>query len=226
LSVRLALAGSSAQTAVCGPGCYRATLSAASARDTLSVDVRGGQASTRWSIELPATWPSPDASTLMARATAVWLSLRTLTFIDRLSSGPGQEVTTHWQMVAPYKIAYQASHLGRNESDAVIIGNQRWDKLAGGKWTKSVQDPRLKQPVPFWVSVSDAHLLGEGTFAGRPVWYVSFFDPGTPAWFSVDLDKATLRTLDLRMITTEHFMHDTYESFDTAVNIESPDGQR
>jgi hypothetical protein len=57
---------------------------------------------------------------------------------------------------------------------------------------------------------------------GRSVWLVSFFDPGTPAWFNVALDRQTLRTLDLRMVTTAHFMHDVYSSFNTTPAVLPP----
>jgi hypothetical protein len=80
----------------------------------------------------------------------------------------------------------------------------------------------VTQPVPLWVKVADAHVLGTTTMRGRPAWRVSFFDPGTPAWFEVVLDKATLRTLDLRMVTTAHFMHDVYRSFNSTPGVQAP----
>jgi hypothetical protein len=54
------------------------------------------------------------------------------------------------------------------------------------------------------------------------VWRVSFFDPGTPAWFDILLDKTTLRTLDLHMTTTAHFTHNVYSSFNRADPISPP----
>ena len=54
------------------------------------------------------------------------------------------------------------------------------------------------------------------------MWDVSFFDPRTPAWFEVLLDRRTLRTFDLRMNTTAHFMHDTYGPFNARLAIEPP----
>jgi copper transport protein len=155
----------------------------------------------------------------MARATQVWRGLRSLSYVDHLSSGPGEEVTSYWEIVAPDRLAYQVVR----GSEAVIIGGRRWDKPPGSTWTESPQDPPLSQPLPFWVSVRDAHLLGAASVAGRPVWLVSFFDPATPAWFEVSLDKKTLRTLSLRMTTTAHFMHDTYSSFDRTPAITPPD---
>jgi hypothetical protein len=70
--------------------------------------------------------------------------------------------------------------------------------------------------------VADAHLLGRGTVSGRPFWRVSFFDPVARAWFTLALDRRTLRTLDSRMIATAHFMHDVYGSFDAATPVSAP----
>jgi hypothetical protein len=46
--------------------------------------------------------------------------------------------------------------------------------------------------------------------------------PETPAWFTVVLDRQTLRTLDLRMITTAHFMHDVYGPFNQPFRLRPP----
>lgn len=217
LRVEIGVSGASRRASVCGPGCYRASLPLQSRGMTVSVDIRGGGATTRWRVRLPTRWPM-SAATLMARAGAVWRALRSLSYVDRLASGPGEEVTSDWQVVAPDRLAYEVEH----GSDAIIIGDKRWDRPPGGAWSESPQDPPLTQPLPFWVSVKDAHLLGAGRFAGLPVWIVSFFDPSTPAWFEVELDKSTLHTLDLRMITTAHFMHDTYSAFDGPPEVNPP----
>jgi hypothetical protein len=72
------------------------------------------------------------------------------------------------------------------------------------------------------VSVTDAHVLGPVTHDGRPAVRVSFFDPGSPAWFTLVLDRATQRTLDLRMVTNAHFMHDVFRAFDSTPPIVPP----
>jgi hypothetical protein len=104
-------------------------------------------------------------------------------------------------------------------SDAIIIGDRRWDRDSpGGKWERSSQTP-LRQPVPFWTSVNDAHLLGTTRVAGRPAWRVSFYDAQIPAFFAIAIDKKTLRTLDLGMTTAAHFMHHRYTGFNAPVTI-------
>ena len=106
-------------------------------------------------------------------------------------------------------------------SSAVVIGNRRWDKAAGQRWKQSSQSP-LRQPIPPWVGVTDAYVVGKTTSEGRPALVVTFFDPNVPAWFRVIVDRKTSRTLDLRMVATAHFMHDHLHSFNEAPAIRRP----
>ena len=85
----------------------------------------------------------------------------------------------------------------------------------------SPQTP-VSQPQPFWESAVDARVLGSVSDHGRPAWKVSFFDPKTPGWFTILVDKATMRTVDMRMTATAHFMHDSYGSFDAPISITPP----
>ena len=217
LRVSFTLDGAQTAATACGAGCYRATLASAGRPSAITIGVRGGTATARWRVALPTQWPAPDASALMARAGRTWRALRSLTYDEHLASGPTQEVTSTWRIAAPDRLAY--SILGG--SKAVIIGDRRWDKAPGGHWIESPQLP-LTQPLPFWASVTDAHVLGSGTLGGRPVWIVSFFDPRTPGWFEIELEKQTMRTLAMRMTATAHFMHDVYRSFDRPAGIRPP----
>jgi hypothetical protein len=217
LAVAFTVQGTRKSATPCGPGCYRATLDTTGAPPSVALELRG-RPSAHWQVALPATWPPPDASALLARAGRVWRSLRSLSFRESLGSGVGHVVRSTWQLQAPDRLAYQVS----GGWAAVVVGSRRWDRSpGGGRWVPSPQTP-LTQPIPFWVSFRDAHVLGTATVQGRPVWQVSFFDPGTPAWFSVVLDRKTLRTLELRMITTAHFMHDVYGSFNATPAIQPP----
>jgi hypothetical protein len=218
LAVSLGVGGPERRATACGPGCYHATFPGTKRPAVAIVDVHGGGATTHWRIVLPKPFPPRDAEGLVTSAAAVWRQLRSLTFTDRLASQPGNQVVSHWRIVAPNRVAYVIPH----GSASVIIGGKRWDRAADGPWIPSVQDPQLVQPVPFWVEARDAHILGEETFHGHAVWRVSFFDPGTPGWFDILIDQKTLHTLDLHMIATAHFMHDTYTNFDARVVIVPP----
>ena len=116
------------------------------------------------------------------------------------------------------RLAYEVRHGG----EGIVIGSRRWDRAPGSKtWQASAKTP-LRQPVPFWVSVTRAHVLGNLTYARRAAVRVSFFDPDSRAWFTLVLDRRTLHTLDSRMVTNAHFMHDVYGSFNTTPAIVPP----
>jgi hypothetical protein len=163
-------------------------------------------------------WPPRDATALVARADRAWRSLHSLTFRERLASGTGQAVVSTWRVQAPNRLAYDVV----DGWSGVVIAARRWDRGPGAKhWTESAQTP-LHQPVPFWVSVRDAHVLGNLTAGGRAAVRVSFYDPGSHAWFTLVLDRKNFRTLESHMVTNAHFMHDVYRSFDSTPPIVAP----
>ena len=218
LGVSFASGGKTAAATACGPGCYRATLAPAGPPRAIDVAVRGKGLDTRWHQQLPATWPAPSGAALLENADHVWRTLRSLSYVEHLASDPKHAVTSTWRVSAPDRAAYQV----QGGYGGIIIGGKRWDRPPGGRWIESGQTAPITQPVPFWVGFRNAHVVGSGTVGGHPVWLVSFFDPRTPAWFQVALDKRTSRTLKLQMMTTAHFMHDTYSAFDTAPPITPP----
>jgi hypothetical protein len=217
LRLAFTIAGRTKRAVACGPGCYRATFTPVRAPQSVDVTLPGG---TRppWHVQIPAAWPPRDARALVSRAARVWRSLHSLTFRERLASGTGQAVVSTWRIQAPDRLAYVV----QGGWSAVVIGARRWDRGPSARtWTASAQTP-LHQPVPFWVSVRDAHVLGNVTFAGRPAVRVSFFDPGSPAWFTLVLDRKTFRTLDSHMVTNAHFMHDAYSAFNATAPVVPP----
>jgi len=215
VAVRFDVRGSRSATVTataCGAGCYRATAPVARPRAvTVAVGAR------RVEFAMPTLWPSPPATKLVEQATRVYKSLRTLVIHDSLGDGHVR-LTTIYRIVAPDRLTYSI----RNGGDAVIIGDARWDRPAGSsRWIASVQTP-ITQPTPYWVEIEDAHLLGTVAFAGRPAWKVSFFDPDTPGWYTLVIDKATLHTMEMLMTAHAHFMHDTYGSFNAPLKIVPP----
>lgn len=217
-SVAFVVQGKTAAAAACGPGCYRAALPVKGRPATVDVIVRGTP-SARWRVAMPATWPPKDGTALVDRAEAVWTSLRSLSFDESLSSGTGVTVHSAWQVQAPDRLAYQV----KGGWQAVIVGPRRWDKPPGraSKWVESPQS-QLTQPIPGWVSVKDAHVIGRATVDGKPATLVTFYDPGTPGWFELTIDDATLRTMRVNMIATAHFMQDDYGAFNATAPIEPP----
>jgi hypothetical protein len=201
----------------CGAGCYRANVRLASRPQRVQVRVARPARTTRWAVTLPDAWPARDATAILARAGGVWRKLRSLRYRERLASDSRHAVVSDWQIVAPDRLAYQIE----NDGQAVIVGTRRWDRQKGGDWVQT-SALRLHQPVPFWVQVANAHVLGDAIVQGHHVWRVSFFDPRTPGWFVAAIDKRRYRTLDVRMTAAAHFMHDTYGSFNTSIKIAPP----
>jgi hypothetical protein len=196
----------------CGAGCYRTNVSGKPT--SVEVSVR----STTWRVALPAAWPPRDATVLLERAGRAWRSLHSLSFHERLASDSVHSTKSSWRVQAPDRVAYQVV----GGWAGVVVGGRRWDRSpASRRWKPSVQS-RLTQPVPGWVRVADAHVLGTTVVGGRPAWRISFFDPGTPGWFTVAIDRQNFYTLDSRMTATSHFMHDVYGSFNTTPPITPP----
>jgi copper transport protein len=204
----------------CGPGCYAATLPLPSPPRRIDVSLSGlGRRPATLSFILPIRWPAPIARALVARADRAYRSLRTLVIHERLASSARNGITTTYRIQAPNRLAYQIS----GGPQAVIIGGTRWDRLPGGKWERSEQEP-LTQPEPFWGGdpVRNARFLGTRSVGGRPAWLASFYDPKLPAWFELSIDPRTSRLLALKMTAQAHFMHHRYGGFDRPLEIVPP----
>jgi hypothetical protein len=202
----------------CGPGCYAAA-TATSVPRSVTVTIGRGAEPRRFEFVLPRAWPHADAGALVRRSGRVWRNLRTLVSHERLASDPRHAIRTVYRMVAPDRLSYEIA----GGAAAVVIGNLRWDRTSPtDSWQRSSQQPSLAQPAPFWSGVRDAHIVGSPSVRDHRAWRITFFDPRTPAWFAVVLDKKTLRTLDLRMVTTGHFMHDVYGNFNQPLQLGPP----
>jgi hypothetical protein len=201
--LRVTIAGAATET--CGRGCYRANIPVSRG---VPVEIRGLSVPFSWRASLP---PDADsAAAILRRASRAWRGLASVSWHEVLGSDSVHVVRSDWRAVAPDRVAYVI----RGEGSAVVIGGRRWDRSGPrAPWQMSVQDPPLHQPVPFWVTARDAHVLGTGTERGHQVWFVSFYDPRTPGWFQVEIEKRTFRTLHMDMYATAHFMHDTYGAF-------------
>jgi len=218
LRVAFAVAGKRKAAGSCGEGCYRADFAPRAAPRSVDVTV-AGRKGMPWRVALAPAWPPRDGKALVDRAARTWRGLESLSFDESLASGINIGVKSSWRVQAPDRVAYQV----RGGWAGVVVGARRWDRGPGAKtWQESAQT-RLTQPVPPWQSVTDAHLLGDVTYGGRPATRVSFFDPGSPAWFTIVVERKTNRTLELDMVTNAHFMHDVFHRFDSTPAILPPD---
>ncbi len=212
LPVRFRLGGRTLTATPCGAGCYRADVQAWPKQ----VEVLFHEQ--RASFRLPAA--SRPATAIVSRATHVFRSLRSLVYVESLSSDPTHRLVTTWTLGAPNRVAYRI----RGGASAVVIGERRWDRTASGqRWVRSSQVPPLQVPQPTWGSdVSNAELLGTARVAGRPVWVVSFVNSSIPAFFTAWVDRRSYRTLQLRMTAAAHFMFHRYLRFNGPVRITPP----
>ena len=220
LRVRFAVDGRSlAAASPCGAGCYASAARAAASARRVSIALSGPKRPpSTVAFELPARWPVP-AATLLRRAERVFRSLRSVVYRERLSSGAGNATTTIWRSEAPDRLSYRTS----SGNAGVVIGRTRWDLVAGGGWKRSLQNPPLAMPaVPWGAGAYDVNLLGGGRVGGRAVVRLSLFEPTTPAWYTLTLDRATLRTLTVDMTATAHFMRDRYVAFNVPRQIRPP----
>ncbi len=199
--------------APCGAGCYRAAAPKAGAPKSVVLKVARGNATTTWPVTMPRPWPPPDATSIVADATRTYKNLRSFTIDDRLASDETHAVVTRWKIVAPDKLAYKIV----NGPAAVVVGDRRWDKVPGGTWQEATQTP-IHQPTPFWSSWIDARVLSQT----KDGWRVSFYAPTTPGWFELEIQKRTMRPVDMRMAATAHFMHQVYSAFNKPVVIRPP----
>ncbi len=199
----------------CGPGCYQGNVPARLLRGKVEVDL----GSRSYPMQLPPSLELRSGAATMARATSVWKALKTLVWHERLAASPTDALYTVYKAVAPDGLAYTISR----SSSAIIIGTKRWDRpTPSAKWVESPQLPPIRQPTPFWASVANARVLGEGDLGGKPVWVISFFDPVTPAWFEARVEKSSGRTLVLDMTAVAHFMHHVYGPFDAPFELHPP----
>jgi copper transport protein len=194
-------------TTSCGPGCYRTNAPASRPRV-----VRVTLGSRTAAFHLPAN-PQPARSTLR-RATRAFLALRSVAYVERLASGPGQAIRTRWRIAAPNRLAYEIAH----GSQAVVIGPHRWDRAPGGSWQRSTISP-LDLPQPTWgTEIRNAYRIG----GDRRTVTLAWANPSIPAYFVTRFDRRTLRPLDLRMTAAAHFMHHRYLSFNRPLGIRPP----
>jgi hypothetical protein len=217
LQVAIAVDSSAGAARPCGGGCYERSVPLQGSPRTIAITVAPG-ATARFVV--PALWPPRPAGELLKRASTAFLTLRSLAVRDSLRSDATHGVLTHWRFVAPNRLSYDIE----GGPKAVVIGGRRWDRNPGGHWVRSPEDPPISVPVPPWSrSAADATLVATGTRNGRPTATIAFFDPGSiPAWFLLELDRATGRPLELHMTSAAHFMHDVYGSFDRPLSIVAP----
>ena len=65
-------------------------------------------------------------------------------------------------------------------------------------------------------------MLRDVVVRNHRAWRITFLDPITPSWFTIDVDKQTGRTYRMNMIAQAHFMRESYSRFDAPTPIAPP----
>lgn len=203
----LAVAINGRPTRSCGAGCYEATLPAAPI-----ARVAVGRA--KLVFRIPGRPRAAEA--ILARATRTFRALKSVDYVERLASSPQYKVVSDFILERPNRLEY---HI-KGGASGIIIGSRRWDRGPGGKWIPSAQE-LTPQPEPIWAGhATNVYLLKQ-----TPSTYVvSFFKPIGPVWFTLWLDRHTLRPQQLRMTAAAHFMRHSYTRFNAPPRIKAPRG--
>jgi hypothetical protein len=207
---------SSAATTACTTGCYQAVFASHGLPTHARIDFNNG---THMTFKLPSHGPTPQALSVVHEAAAEYKQIHSMVTHESLGASPTNVVYTTYYAVAPDRLHYVV----RGENQTTIIGNRSWTRDDGSDvWKEQSQAP-IKPIAPYWAPlIQDATVLGSATVQGRPVWVVSFADPQTPGFFTIWVDKANHRTLQLKMTAADHFMHHTYDGFNTPISVEPP----
>jgi copper transport protein len=193
------------RTGSCGAGCY-GLFATFGRRVTVSIDGR------KLAFRLPRKLR--PATSLVARATAAFRRLRSVDYVERLASSPRNRVVSTFTLESPNRLEYRI----RGGASGIIIGSRRWDRVPGGKWEPSTQEP-TPQPEPIWAGHFTNAFLLETTSS---TYVVSFLKPIGPAWFTVALDRRTLLPRTLHMTAPAHFMTHRYTRFNAQRVIKPP----
>ena len=215
----------------CGAGCTRLALSGASAVLALDVYAPGHV----YRVSMPIRYePGGEAVArrLLALVQRGQRELRSVAIRETLGSGVGAPDVTSYQVAMPDRFAYRLSRDGHLVSDTTIVGTHEWTRAAGHKqWQPSIYGGG---GPPF----SAAGYLGWWTpFAGQPqlldrsrvgaddradIATVSRIPGLGTVWLQIAIDVTHRRVLHIGMITTAHFMTQTWSGPNAGKPIEPP----
>jgi copper transport protein len=202
----------------CGTGCWRLRAPAGS---ELAVAVEEG--GDTYTASVPAEWRAGRnraAERLLALTQSRMRGLGSVRLNERITSGPGTFVRTRYRFQAPDRIAYSTS----SGSRVIGIGKTRYHAEDGG-WE---QQPFGAGGFQFtqlfrWTAYGQAvRWLGTERDGGRALVALALFDPASPVWYRLMVDRGSGRVIGERMIAAAHFMDRRYFAFNQPLSIEAP----
>lgn len=196
----------------CGPGCWRFALDRRAGSVGATIDGTSATVLARW----PAG-RSREARALLSGAQAAMRGLRTVRLDETVTSGLGQSIRTRYRFVAPDRMAYRTSAGGHY----IAIGNTAYSATGNRRYQKGPFGPggfRLREFFRWSVYGSAVRWLGS---TARTV-EIALFDPATPVWYRLTIDRRTKRVLREQMIAKAHFMSRRYFAFNHPLDIQPP----
>jgi copper transport protein len=214
-------------------GVYKALLPCGDTCRSASIDIKqgdvvwvetenagGGQAT----FTIPAL-PAPSGDALVTKLESTMQRLSAFQFSEVLSQGGKVQRSTE-SADAPDRIAWTINGSGQT----IWIGSTFYTQEGPGQpWNQepSVTPNKVSTSFTwdFFTPLTNAHVLGEVMLDGVPTTMVATFGKsiGSPLWFTFWVDAAG-RVRQVAMDAQQHFMVDTYTSFDKPVEIVPPTG--
>jgi hypothetical protein len=162
--------------------------------------------------------------------------LRSVREVETVNSVPGLYAITNYRLKAPNRVAYTNSVLRAPSSTPTIegrtvtIGSVQWSKEPGLGWQKGATGGGLPFRTRTWFTwttyAQAVRLLDIRREHGGRVAVLALMDPGTPAWWRLEVDLRTMLITGGRLIATGHFMTQRYYGANRPVRIEPPPGGR
>lgn len=218
----------------CGVGCTRLALPGSPA--ALHVDVATRDHTYR--VSLPIRYQVGAGTTAQRILTKVERAERQLGSVaihETLGSGTGPPEVTDYQVGTPDRFAYELSRNGRAVSDTTIVGVHEWTRTAGQKlWEEGIYGgggPPFSALgyLGWWTPFAgQPQLLGRSHASGgdradiADIATVSRIPGLGTVWLRFAIDVTHDRVLHISMITTAHFMTQSWGAFDATAPIKSP----
>ncbi|MGI9020896.1 MAG: copper resistance CopC/CopD family protein [Solirubrobacterales bacterium] len=200
----------------CDAGCWRFTAPDPGHELTAIVADQGRQ----YDVTVPSRWSEPrsaQAERLLREAQARMRRLETLRIRESVTSGPRVLIRTRYRLEAPDRMAYKSS----TGTDLIAIGRTAYDIASDGQVERrpfGADGFHLDQLFRWSVYGRSVRWLGSANGVTR----IALFDPASPIWYRLEIDRETKRIVRERMITGGHYMTRRYFAFDQPLDLKAP----
>lgn len=200
----------------CDTGCWRLTMADRGRELTATVADQGRH----YEATVPSRWgeaKSGQAERLLREAQARMRKLETLRMRESLTSGLGVVVRARYRLEAPDRMAYE-TNTGTN---LLAIGKTAYETAGDGEIDKrpfGADGFQLDQLFRWSVYGGSVRWLDSANGVTR----IALFDPASPIWYRLEIDRETKRIVGERMIAGGHYMTRRYYAFNQRLHLEAP----